>query len=201
MYDPFILVMIFLISVVLLGILWLIFAKIIAGYEQAKLSSQQVTDIDYELQLILYSNCEFDGYDGYNFAEVIGLNVRDEDSLNVLECIHQNGALQLTAEVNNRVARFYVMHEDKRMFESYSDPSGFLSSTWTSIKESLEGIYYKVRSIINDAGRYLGVIDTTNPDFEYSIFKKTENLVDRAVITIPVYPSGTAKAYLETWDK
>ena len=221
MYDPFILIVIFVISVALFVILYLSFASIISGYEEAKLNTQVVTDIDYELQLILSSNCEFDAYVGYNFVEILGLKTGNlgeykkthpdisliDYSLisgienSVLQCIYQNGALPLSADVNGKVARFYVKYDEEKLFETYSDPSGIASATWTSLEKIWEIIGYAVRMILNDAGDYLGVIDKTNPDFEYSLFKNPDNLVDQAVITIPVYPEGIAKVYLEMWNK
>ena len=221
MYDSFILVVIFVICVALFVILYLCFARIISGYEEAKLNAQVVTDVDYELQLILSSNCEFTGHSGYNFVEILGLKIgdieeyqKDHPEFNLMEsshlsginedalqCIYQNGALPLIADVNGKIARFYVKHDEEKLFDTYSDPNGIERGDWEPLVIRWGLIGYNVRKILNDVGNNLGVIDSTDPAFEYKLFKNPENLVDQAVITIPVYPEGIAKAHLEMWNK
>jgi low affinity Fe/Cu permease len=159
-FDPFILTVVFLLSVVLIGILWLIFAKIFVAWEKMQLEQQMVTDIDYELQVLLYSNCntsqadndyklDYKLTDNYNLAEIIALKMseikRGDDTKEnvekrVVTCLSNTGGIEIAAASNDKIIRFYVIDEGETYFEGYAragkvmiGPS--IEGLWSSISE------------------------------------------------------------------
>ncbi|MCK5321929.1 MAG: hypothetical protein KAJ47_01575 [Candidatus Aenigmarchaeota archaeon] len=142
-----------LFTCIMLGILVIIFIKLVGSYEDSLRNSQVATDIDHELMTILYSNVDCPSldakYNGLTFAEVIGFTMKDmediynlgnEKDLNheqvkILSCLYSQGGLGLTAYVNDKVMRFYVEYDDidedgvnKKLLYTYSTPDGMTYS-------------------------------------------------------------------------
>ncbi|MCK5300194.1 MAG: hypothetical protein KAJ54_03505 [Candidatus Aenigmarchaeota archaeon] len=119
----------------MIGIMFFFFVKFLSIYDEGLRDSQMSSDVDHELQTILYSNVDCPSldakYNGLTLAEVIGFTMKDMEDiydddtlikteyekamnikqLEILSCLYNQGGLGLTAYVNDKVMRFYVEYD------------------------------------------------------------------------------------------